>query len=137
MNRDEATKIASAVNALRPDWGHLGIMQILGDERIRPRAFTDMTRVFVALALDADTRKPTRIFEQGDWWQAAAPTGPREHNTSAHIAAVSPDDCWTCSRPKASCALDNSHEYEMRNRREERASVEQIEQIKKQVRSGA
>lgn len=112
LTKEEAQRIALCVNALRPDWATNGLMTVLGDDRCRNRVPRDLTLAFVALALDASSRRPTRIFESGPWWdvtkQASGPTAP-------NYREVLPTDCATCSRPfehhSVLSKLDD-HEYE-------------------------
>lgn len=115
MNKQEATRIAGAINALRPDWGRSGLISILADERLRHRAYEDATRAFVALALDPASEKPTRIYEEGAWWHATY--SRREHNSSARIRRTRSDDCDICGHPPARhvVASLNDHEYRPRN----------------------
>lgn len=116
MNKDEATRIAGAVNALRPDWGAHGVLTILADDRLRHRAYGDVAKAFVALALDPASRKPTRIHEDGPWWIAARPDA-REVNTSSLIRRPLADDCDVCLRPRADHGpgRNDDHEYRQRN----------------------
>jgi hypothetical protein len=116
MNKQEATRIAGAINALRPDWGVSGLMSILGDDRLRNRAYEDMTRTFVALALDPKSAKPTRVFEDGPWWHVTT-LGRRERNTSSNIRHAAPTDCDICGFPadRHVVASLNDHDYRPRN----------------------
>jgi hypothetical protein len=116
MNKQEATRIAGAINALRPDWGVSGLMTILGDDRLRSRAYEDMTRTFVALALDPQSAKPTRVFEDGPWWHATT-LGRRETNTSSSIRRARHDDCGICGYPADRHVVDSlmDHEYQPRH----------------------
>ena len=117
MNKDEATRIAGAVNQLRPDWGVNGVMTVLADERLRHRAYADTAKVFVALALDPKSRKPTRIHEDGPWWHSASPTAA-DVNPSSLIRSMQADDCDICLRPRADHGpgRNDDHEYRQRNR---------------------
>lgn len=105
--REEAQRLAAALNQLRPDWGASGLMTVIGDQRLVHRPMVDVAVAFVALALDPQTRKPTRIFETGPWWLLAAPRA-NEHNTSAHIRRPAADDCDVCHQPRHP---DNDHAY--------------------------
>lgn len=103
VNRAEAERIAGAVNALRPDWAPASVVAVIADDRIRHRAYPDLTHAFVALALDHTSRKPTRIFEAGPWWTApgVVVAGP-SYRYPAH------DDCDTCGLPRITCERQNS-----------------------------
>ncbi len=105
MNKDEATRIAGAITSLRPDWHFNGLMKVLGDDRICTKAYTDIARVFVALALDPNSQRPTRVYEDGDWWDAAK----RWISSGPEIPHGRPDDCDTCHRPRDAAHID--HEY--------------------------
>lgn len=96
LSKDEAQRIASAVNALRPDWSINGLMSVLGDTRCRNRPRKDLTIAFVTLALDETSRKPTRIYEHGPWWEVLAP----KVGTTVSYRELGPDDCDICSRPQ-------------------------------------
>ena len=112
LTKDEATRIAGAVNQARPDWSPQSLMAVLGDERCRRRAYRDLFLAFIALALDDDSRKPTRILVDGPWWQVGAPRAG-DVSASAWIRPPAPDDCDVCGlgpdRPHA------DHEYTPRH----------------------
>mgnify|MGYP003489551565 FL=1 len=111
LTKEEAQRIALCVSAIRPDWSTNGLMSVLADDRCRNRVPRDLTLAFVALALDPSSRKPTRIYESGPWWDVARPAG----QTPPNYRAVLPTDCGICSRPfehhSALSKLDD-HEYE-------------------------
>lgn len=91
LTKEEAQRIAAAVNILRPDWSTNGLMSVLVDDRCRKRPVKDLTLAFVALALDSTTRKPTRIYEHGHWWEILAPrVGPTGYK------AIDKDTCYVC-----------------------------------------
>lgn len=112
LTKDEAQRIALCVSALRPDWSTNGLMSVLRDDRCRNRVPRDLTLAFVALALDPSSRKPTRIYEAGPWWDVARPVNGQ---SAPNYRAVLPTDCGICSRPfehhSALSKLDD-HEYE-------------------------
>lgn len=111
LTQTEAQQLAKAVNALRPDWSQASLMAVLGDERCRLRPRRDISLAFIALALDDQSRKPTRIYEHGPWWEILRPIG----QSAPNYRAVLPTDCGICSRPfefhSALSKLDD-HEYE-------------------------
>ena len=109
MNKQEATRIAGAISHLRPDWHANGLMTVLADERLRDRPYADIVRVFVALALDPSSKRPTRIYEAGDWWDAAR----RWISSGPDIPHGRPDDCDICHRPKEAAHMD--HDYTPRD----------------------
>lgn len=95
LTKDEAQRIALCVSSLRPDWSTNGLMSVLADDRCRHRVPRDLTLAFVALALDPTSRKPTRIFEAGPWWDVTKPVGP----TVQQYRVITADDCGVCYRP--------------------------------------
>lgn len=116
LNKDEAQKIANAINALRPDWSINGLMSVLGDSRNINRPTTDMTLAFVALALDPKSRKPTRIYEHGPWWELLAP----RVGSAVSYRTIGDDDCAICSRPaNAHPLLTDDHTWEPQHARNE------------------
>lgn len=114
MNKDEAQRIAGCINILRPDWSTNGLMTILGDDRNRNRPMTDVCLAFVALALDAKSRKPTRIYEHGPWWELLAP----RVGSSVQYKTITDADCAICSRPEIEHPLLNDdHKWEPQHAR--------------------
>lgn len=114
MNREEATRIAAAINALRPDWPRAGIFKLLGHEYLIGRSLETATRALVEVALDPTSQKPTRVLEPGPWWNS---THPRDRNTSSSIRRAGPSDCDICGHPaeRHVVASLNDHEYRPRN----------------------
>ena len=107
LTRDEADRIADAIQALRPNWNRPQLMAVMGDDRIRlRRQAKDVAAALSWLALDADTRQPTRLYEAGPWWATTDPPG-----SPPKYRASDPTDCATCGRPRGGC-LDDEHEYE-------------------------
>lgn len=97
LTKPEAERIAACASALRPDWSINGILAVLADERIRfPRTYRDTCLAMVALALDPETAKPTRIFEHGPWWEVARPL----MSTSDALPRRRDDDCAECGEPR-------------------------------------
>lgn len=134
--------LAALVASVRADldhsrWDAQGVRAALiaAARRPEPETIADLARAALTVAADPEARTPARIAHDGSWWSPANQASGSCTPVS-HVRYASPDDCGICSRPKAACALDNSHEYEMRNRRG-RASAEVIEQVKKQVRGAA
>jgi hypothetical protein len=111
LTKEEAQRIALCVSALRPDWSRNGLMAVLADDRCRHRVPRDITLAFVALALDPTSRKPTRIFEAGPWWDVTRPVGP----TVQQYRVIGPDDCGVCYRPAgfhSKLSAVDDHEWE-------------------------
>lgn len=112
LTREEANRIADAIQVLRVDWPRLGVMTVLSDERIRTkRQYRDVLVAFVVLASDPETQKPTRLFEHGPWWEAARPLAPVVQLYRRPTGL----DCVTCSLPEEACrARDGAHEFDPR-----------------------
>jgi hypothetical protein len=111
LTKDEATKIATAINAARPDWSIPSLMAVLGDKRCRTRAYRDLFLAFCALALDPASLKPTRIYGEGPWWEITRPVGGV--SASAWIQTPTPSDCDICGRPPNWRHID--HVYQPRD----------------------
>lgn len=117
MNQIQIERIAAALHALRPDWPVQSLVKFISDRRNQP--MTDLLVQLVMVAVDPETKTPARIDQDGAWKRVLS-IAPTERNTSAHIPVASPTDCDICSRSKAKCDLDDSHEYVQRNRRDGR-----------------
>lgn len=112
LTREEANRIADAIQVLRPDWGRLGVMSVLGEQRIRAqRQYRDVVVAFVAVATDPDSKTPARLLEHGPWWEAARPLAPVVQLYRRPTGL----DCVTCSLPEEACrARDGGHEFSAR-----------------------
>lgn len=117
MNKDEAIRLAAAINSLRPDWSTNGLMTVLGDDRNRNRPVLDVALAFVALALDPKSRKPTRIYEHGPWWELLAP----RVGSSVAYKVIADTDCAICSQPEPMHPLSptDDHRWEPQHARAE------------------
>jgi hypothetical protein len=67
---NELTRIADAVNALRPDWIARSVRVILNRPELRDRAFADLAVIMTVIACDPKSTTPARAVEPGPWWQA-------------------------------------------------------------------
>lgn len=111
MIKQEAERIAAAVNIIKPEWRVGLIMAVLGDERIRSRSYADVLIAMTALAVDPTSQRPGRIHEPGPWWRAAAAV------TSPMTAyrTIGQNDCDICSRPyeqHAATSQVDGHKFE-------------------------
>lgn len=70
MNRDEAQRIAAAVNRLRPDWRADSIETFLG-KNFADRPYRDVLIAITVIASDPYTRTPDLLKSHGPWWIAA------------------------------------------------------------------
>lgn len=105
LTRQEAERIAASGSALRPAWSQEQILAVLGDQRIRVhRTPGDTAAALARLALDPDTRQPTRLLEAGPWWTTnSADRGPVYRKPE-------PDDCHHCHKPPHP-DLPDDHDY--------------------------
>ena len=70
MTKDEAQRIATAINLIRPDWATASIVTVIGkDHALRPAK--DVGVALMWLALDPTTETPGRLNETGPWWNSA------------------------------------------------------------------
>jgi hypothetical protein len=67
---NELTRIADAVNALRPEWIARSVRAVLDRPELRDRGFADLAVVMAAVAADPKSTTPARAAEPGPWWQA-------------------------------------------------------------------
>lgn len=71
MDLTEITRLAAAVNALRPDWPHASLVTFISRD-LSHRAYRDVAVVLSWVACDPATQTPRRVLEQGPWWDAVA-----------------------------------------------------------------
>lgn len=67
---NELTRIADAVNALRPEWVARSVRALLDRPELRDRGFADLAVAFAVVAGDPKSATPARILEPGPWWLA-------------------------------------------------------------------
>lgn len=63
-------RIATAVNALRPEWPVRSLVTYLARSHA-DRPFADLAIAAVAVAVDERSVTPARVGEHGPWWVAA------------------------------------------------------------------
>lgn len=108
LTREDAARIADAITVLRPTWTQNRLMALMANPAIRARRQPkDVAAAFAWIALDSETREPTRILEAGPWWGTA--------DASAQSAGpvyryANPRDCGICNKPEAACRKDG-HDY--------------------------
>lgn len=93
MTREDATRIAETLIALRPDWQRNSIVTLLAEYRHRdPR---DVHLAAIWIAYDPDTRTPARLREDGPWWHLTDHSGPPRltawRDPHADITPATPD----------------------------------------------
>lgn len=67
---DEIHRIATAMNALRPDWRLSSLVTLLTNHHAH-RAYADLAVAATVVATDRTTRTPQLLNEHGRWWEAA------------------------------------------------------------------
>lgn len=108
LTRDDAARIADAIMALRPTWTQNRLMALMADPAIRGRRQPkDVAAAFAWIALDSETREPTRILEAGPWWGTADASA---QSAGPAYRYADPRDCGTCGRPEVDCRKDG-HDY--------------------------
>lgn len=98
MNKTDVTRIAAAINQLRPDWGAPELRSFIW-KNLAARPAEDVMVALALVALDPDTRTPARVLASGPWWQATRPQGaPTGEQPAAKDAA---DRCKVCGHTRA------------------------------------
>lgn len=69
ITRETATRIATAINAIRPDWRIDSMVTMIG-QRHQHRLPADLGAALMWVALDPASTKPGRVNESGPWWPA-------------------------------------------------------------------
>ena len=65
MNKIEATRLAAAAHALRPDWPAQSVLTLLG--QVAAWAYRDAAVQLAWLAADEETTTPARLLQDGPW----------------------------------------------------------------------
>lgn len=71
----EASRIADAVAALRPDWPARSVRTLVAG-RLRDRAYADVAVALTVVACDPASTTPARVLEVGPWWTATTANRP-------------------------------------------------------------
>lgn len=74
MNENEVSRIASAVNQLRPDWPTSSIATLV-TSKLGSRTRRDVAVALTWVACDSASKTPARVLEAGPWWQAVNAEG--------------------------------------------------------------
>lgn len=97
LTHDQTQRIATATNALRPDWPTQHLAAFITRE-LKTRTYTETAIALTWIATDPTTQTPKRVLENGPWWQATRaqtpttsviPTRCGEH--PQHRATTCPD----------------------------------------------
>lgn len=75
--REEAERIAAAVNTIRPGWPISSLVTLIGQHH-QHRPARDVGAALMWVALDPDSRTPGRVNESGPWWPTAVTARPTE-----------------------------------------------------------
>ena len=67
---DEIQRIATAMNAIRPDWRYTSLVTFLTNHHAN-RAYRDLAIAAIAVATDPRTTTPNLLNEHGPWWIAS------------------------------------------------------------------
>lgn len=111
MNEHEITRIAAAMNHLRPDWPVKQLRTLLADAKIVDRPRRDVCVALAWVACETNTATPYRVLEAGPWWRAAAveATGKPRDDLPTYLR------CAVCYQPRARCEAvrfaDDDHEF--------------------------
>lgn len=65
----EASRIADAIAALRPDWPARSLRHFVA-AKLRGHAFADALVALAVVAADPTSETPARVLEPGPWWTA-------------------------------------------------------------------
>ena len=98
MNKTDVTRIAAAINQLRPDWGAPELRSFIW-KSLTARPAADVMVALALVALDPDTRTPARVLASGPWWQATRPAGDpgAPQPDQIHSAEI----CRVCRKTRA------------------------------------
>ena len=95
MNDHEKTRIAAAINQLRPDWPAASLRSLLDRPAISNRPRRDVAVALAWIACETTTQTPARVLESGPWWKAAGIEGQAQHREPYDPAEF----CDICGKP--------------------------------------
>lgn len=99
MTKDEITRLAAALNQLRPDWGAPELRSFIW-KNLAERPLLDATLALMWIATDPQTRTPARVLASGPWWSATRPTADGKP-TDTPAAIDDRDRCKVCGHTRA------------------------------------
>lgn len=131
---NELERLASAANAMRPDWPTRSVLTVLTrDHASRP--YRDLAVALAWVAADPHTKTPARLSESGPWW-AATEGGEPTRLPPRHIPCDEPGHTGTdlrCPECRASTsdretirairAAADTHKHETSIRRDQEVSA--------------
>lgn len=125
--------LAALVTSARADhggspWQLAGVRAALiaAGNRPEPMSLARLTNAALLAAVNPGYMTPMMIAKDGDHWQNGIVKTP-----TFEIRHQLPDDCGICGRPKNHC--DDSHEYEPREGRYERADEGLIDAVRGRI----
>ena len=68
LSIEEVSRLAAAVNCLRPDWPVKSLETHIKANHIN-RSYRDLACALAYIATDAQTQTPARLMEAGPWWR--------------------------------------------------------------------
>ena len=69
LTPDQITRLASAANALRPDWAVADVRAYLASRHAH-RGYQDVAVALAVAAVDPTATSPARLADEGPWWAA-------------------------------------------------------------------
>lgn len=97
IEQTEAARLASAINALRPEWPTQSLLTFIRD-KLSHRAYRDAAVALTWAACDPTTLTPARVLEAGPWWNATTAQGATVSAISHHCPIPGHGDqkAWDC-----------------------------------------
>ena len=129
MIPDEVTRLAQAVNALRPDW-NVRSLQTFITNQLPDRTYKAAAAAFVMIATDPTTDTPARILQPGPWWgddeqgcQLNSGTGGYGPTCRCGKTRARHNEAESKVAPELRHEFETDAEHETRLRREQRGSA--------------
>jgi hypothetical protein len=111
MNDNEKTRIAAAINQLRPDWPAASLRTLLDRPAITNRPRRDVAVALAWIACETDSKTPARVLESGPWWQAVGVEGGVDGGAITNGVLDPTGSCDTCSQPPHRHGPTSGHEF--------------------------
>lgn len=109
MNDEEITRLAAALNLLRPDWPAKSLRTFIA-KNLAARPMRDVSVAMVWVAAEPGTAKPARVLEAGPWWRAVM----TEENSPRFQPLANTERCQICGRSELDCTRNPFAEHEFR-----------------------
>lgn len=105
MDLTETTRLAAAINALRPDWPQASLVTFITRD-LATRAYRDAAVALTYVAADPATQTPKRVLEAGPWWDAVAVAAGKAPATTTNTTLDGRCNCgqWTVRGENHTCA---------------------------------